>query len=448
MTARPLLFALIFLVGCGHKPAAESPDAPLPTVQTAPVRVGDIAETLPLTGTLALPRAATATVAPAVAGTLIFLPIHLGQTVTRGQIVARLSPQTLAGATVAAQAAVSQSEVQIAQAQGDVLAQEAAARTGILTAQSALNQARAAVAGARATLAGNEAAVLNARQNLTRMQTLLADGLVAQKDVEAAQLAVRTAQSQADAQRQVVDAQAQAAAGQQAALDAARAASLQTAAKRRDVQIARQQARSARGALETVASQRGQLILRAPLTGQVTAIGASVGEPVDATTKVVTLANRDVVQLQLSVPAERAARVQVGQSLQFTLDSLPGRSFAARIALVGPSVDAASGTVTAIARVADPNHRLPVGAFVSAKLTLARHAAALLVPAAAVLRDAGGAAHVVVVGADGVTHPREVQTGLTADGKTEIKSGISAGARVITVGGYGLPDGAKVQVAS
>ena len=126
--------------------------------------------------------------------------------------------------------------------------------------------------------------------------------------MEAAELAVRTAQATVDAQRQTVAAQAQTVAGQRQAVAAARAASLQDLVKRKDIQVARQQVRNAPGALATAQAQEALYTIRAPLSGQVTQVGATVGETVDTTTKLATIADLRTLQLQIGVPAARPAR--------------------------------------------------------------------------------------------------------------------------------------------
>jgi RND family efflux transporter MFP subunit len=415
-------------------------------VQTATVRRGEIDETLPVTGTLAVLRNQQATVTPTVSGVLDQLPVRFGQTVHKGQIVAHLSTRPLLGQMQQAQATIAQNQVQVQQAQANAIQQQAQTRTSIAQAQSALSGARATLAGAEATLAGNEAALHNAQQSLNRLQSLFADGLVALKDVEAAQLAARTADAQVAAQRQAVEAQRQTVNSQRQALAAARAASLQDVVKRNDVQVARQQVQNARGALTTAQGQFALYTLRAPLSGLVTSIGASLGETVDTTTKLISVADLATLQLQIAVPADKARMVRPGQSAAFRVESLPGKVFQTTIRAVGTQVDATSNTVPALAVVANPRRELTNGAFAKVQITFQRHLGTLLVPKSAVLRDAEGQATVVTLGADRVAHVKEVKTGLTQGDAVEILSGVSAGDQIVTVGGYGLPDGAKVTI--
>ena len=301
--------------------------APLPTVQVATVTTDTLERTLPATGTLMALRDHEATLSPPVAGMLDTLPIRYGQSVQKGQVIAHLSTRQLQGQIEQAQATLGQNQVQVQQAQANALQQQAQTQTAIQQALSAVSSARATLRGTQATLIGDEAALRNAQQAQARAQTLFADGLVAQKDVEAADLAVRTAQAAVDAQRQTVAAQAQTVAGQRQAVAAARAASLQDVVKRKDVQVARQQVRNAQGALATARAQEALYTIRAPLSGQITQVGAAVGETVDTTAKLATIADLRTLQLQIGVPGSSARQVRPGETVTFSVSSLPGETF-------------------------------------------------------------------------------------------------------------------------
>ena len=473
----PSFVLLLVLTGCGHPAAPEADkkdEKPTPTVQVKPAQVGTIEDTLAVTGTLVAFRDKEATVGPPVAGTLDLFSLRVGQNVAKGQIIAHIGTRLLNGQIQQAQATIAQNEIQVEQAQVNALTQQAQSKGAIAQAQAAVANAQATYGGVQATLGGAqatlrsgqaavigaEATLRNARQNLTRLQSLAQDGLVAQKDVDTAQLTVQTAQSAlnaqqetvagqrtaVEAQRKAVDAQRETVVGQRHALEAARSATLQNLAKQKDIQIARRQEQNARGALTTAQSQLSLYTIRAPLTGVVTAVGATTGETVDTTAKLATITNLDTLQLQLAVPGEAARKVRSGEHVTFTVSSLPRQTFTAIIETVGTQVDATTGAVTATARIANPGHRLKDDTAVQAQIAIARHTGAILVPKAAVLLDADGKASLVTVGADSVAHVKDVKVGVTHGGLTEITDGLKPGENVALSGQYGLPDGTKVTV--
>jgi len=445
------LLLAVLAAGCGHGESgdkkADAKDPPAPAVQVAVVTRGALERITAATGTLQAVPTQEATLSPPVGGILDGLFVRYGQTVRKGQVIAQLSTRQLVGQIQQAQATIGQNRAQVQQAQANALQQQAQTRTSILQAQAGLANARAALLGTQATLTGNEASLRNAQQSLDRVRTLYGDGLLAQKDVEAAQLALRTAQAQREAQEQTVAGQRQTVVGQQAAVAAAQAAGTQDFVKRQDVLVARQQVRNALGALTTARAQAALYTLRAPLAGQVSSVGATVGETVDATTKIAIIANLKLLQLKISLPGNAAALVHRGQPLTFTVGGLKGRVFRTTVESVAPSVEAATGTVPALALVANSSRLLRDDTLARVQIVTERRENVLLVPRAALLSDPDtGKSSVVAVGADGTAHIVPVQTGLSAGGQVEITDGVTEGQKVAVSGQYGLPDGAKVEV--
>ena len=414
---------LMVAAGCGHKTDPPAP-APLPTVTVATVTRRTLTRKLPVSGTLQVLPGREATLSASAPGLLHAILVRYGQFVQQGQVVAQIDTRTLLGQVQQAQATLGQNRVQVQQAEAAAVQSTAQTRAAILQAQAAVRNASAGLAGAKATLIGNDAALRNAAQSLARQRTLFAEGLVAQKDVEAAQLAVRSASAQVDAQKQVIDGQRQTVQSQQAGVAAARAAGLQDEVKRKDIQIARQQVLNAQGALATARAQVTLNTLRSPLSGQVTQVGASVGETIDPATKIVTVADLSRLQLLISLPPAAAASVHPGQRLSFTVDSQPGRTFQTTVQSIAAKVDIATGTVPALALVLNPNRALKDDTLARAQIVTEQRREALSVPQAAILTDPDTKdTSVVTVGADGIAHVAPVKTGLSVDGQVEILSG-------------------------
>jgi RND family efflux transporter MFP subunit len=433
----------------GASKEADTGEAELPTVSAAVARVGTIEKTLPVSGTLAAPRERVAMLSSPVAGILDALPVQFGQEVAQGQVVAHISTHTLQGLIEQERATIGQDTVQVQQAEAGTLQQQGQSRSALLEAQTAVSSAQATLLGDQATLAGNEAALNNARQSLARTQALFADGLVAKKDIETAELAVRSAEAQVAAQRQAVASQRQTVTGLQEAVEAARASRIQDTIKQKDIQIARQQLENARGALATTEAQLSLYTLRAPLSGTVTAVNVSVGEAVDTTTKILTIADQSRLRLQIAVPTASAGVVHVGQPVTFSVDALPGHTFRTIIQNVGTQVDPTNSTILAVADVANPHLILKDGMAARVGIVTARHANVILAPRAAVLYDAGEgseAASVLRVDKNGVVHKVPVTVGFSGEADVEITSGIRPGDRLVTTGAFGLPDGAKVKI--
>lgn len=442
----------IAVAGCSHKTdegKSGNSAPPLPVLQVTTLKTGTIKQTLLATATLVPASNMEAVVSPSISGILELLPVRFGDSVTKGQVVAKLSTASVLGQIQQAQANLRQCQIQVQQAQVGALEQKAAGHAALLQAESAVSNARATLIADEAQQTGLRATLLNAKQNLDRLQTLDKSGLVAQKDIEAAQLAERTAQSQVDAGKQTIVAQQQTVDGQIHAQEAAATTQMQDEIKQKDILIAQQQVANARGQLATAQTQLGYCTLIAPLGGRVTSIGANAGELVDPSTKIITVANLKQVQLQVAVPGEKAALVHAGQPVSFTVTSRPGKTFYSTIQAVGTQIDTASGTVTAVAQVPNPHGDLNDDQLASATIVLRSVSGVVLVPRSAILTDSvSGATSVAVVGDDDVVHIKPVKTGLESSDVVQAVSGVTPGSRVAVYGQYAVPDGTKVSVRS
>jgi multidrug efflux pump subunit AcrA (membrane-fusion protein) len=68
-----------------------------------------------------------------------------------------------------------------------------------------------------------------------------------------------------------------------------------------------------------------------------------------------------------------------------------------------------------------------------------------VVPATAILPSDEGGSMVVVVDDKDVAHQRKVEVGVQEEDLAQITAGVTPGERVVTVGGLGLDDKAKVR---
>jgi HlyD family secretion protein len=422
------LAALIF-TGCARKtPPAEGTAADakadkadaLPVVQTVPVKVGEVTQTVRVTGVLAPLPNHEAKISPPFAGKLAALSVQLNQTIRQGEVVAQMSTQPLLGQQQQAEATIAVNQTQVQQAKINALQQAAATRS--------------AIAQAQATLAGSQATLANAKQNYERQQRLYTDGLVAQKDVDDALTMTKTAQATVQAQKEAVS--------------AAQSGTLTDLAKRQDIAIARRQVENARGALTTARAQIALATLRSPLTGVVATVTANNGETLDTTAIIATIVDTRDLQLTIAVPSRSLPLVHRGQVVQFTTESLPGKTFSGEIASIGAQVDPQTGTLPVQVHIHNTSRLLRDDMTAVGQIAVARHPHALLVPKTALLKDpVTGAATVVVVGADGIAHVHPITLGLPSGNDVEVIKGVQAGEAVGVSGQYGLPDGTKVSTA-
>jgi RND family efflux transporter MFP subunit len=207
---------------------------------------------------------------------------------------------------------------------------------------------------------------------------------------------------------------------------------------------------AARAQVRAVEARLGKSLLRAPMTGMVAQRAVNVGDRVEnmGGGTLFRIVDTRLLDLTVSVPSSRLARVRIGQALEFETDAVPGRTFAGRVMFINPVIDEASRSAKVVAEVPNPDGVLKGGAFVKGRVVVANRPQVLQVPREALLnwRIEAGAADVFVVRGASV-EKASVQTGTMNGGRVEIRSGLQPGDRVVTRGGFSLRPGDRVTIA-
>lgn len=405
----------ILLAGCGHSDTGAKEDPAASTADAAPA--GDVAvsmitvqpatvnASISVTGSLSPLPGAEAKVAPAVPGRVSQVLVRNGQPVTRGQLIASMDPGPLVGQARQAEATLLSSQVALQKLLAGTRPEEIA-------------RSQSDVAGARATQS-------SAVQNLERQRVLFQEGLVAKKDVQAAELTLATSEA------------------------ALRSASQDLILKRvpnrpEDITAAQAAIAQAQGSLQAARSQLAAQYIRSPVSGTVVQRTANAGEYIDTTGSIATIVNLSQVQLILQVPASQVSGVHPGEAVQFTPETQPGHEYSAHVTTVSSAVTPGSDTVAVEAVAANSDKRLRDDGFVQARILTAVHAGALVVPTAAVVSP-DGKPTVFVVDSKNVAHAKEVSEGIREGDRVQILSGLKQGDRVVTTGAYELSDGTHVK---
>ncbi|MDA0334931.1 MAG: efflux RND transporter periplasmic adaptor subunit [bacterium] len=197
-----------------------------------------------------------------------------------------------------------------------------------------------------------------------------------------------------------------------------------------------------------VALREGQLRLsyadiRAPLGGVVMRRSVERGDLVRSNDVVFVVADLEPLQARIRVPEKRMSQVRPGQAARITVDSAPGRVFAAMVRMISPGVDPASGTVKVTLDV-DPDDALRPGMFATVRIVTDRQSDALIVPKKALVLETDE--DDVFAVRDGKAERVRVELGYTDGDRVQILAGLDEGDQVITVGHEGLKDNAAVRL--
>jgi membrane fusion protein, copper/silver efflux system len=179
------------------------------------------------------------------------------------------------------------------------------------------------------------------------------------------------------------------------------------------------------------------LTIRTPIGGSVIESLVNTGDYVESGVDLFRLADLSTVWGNLHIFEKDLAAVGVGSESIIRAAAFPGRTFEGRVFQMGNVVDEKTRTVEARVDLANPTGDLRPGMYVDADVRSAGRREAFGVPSAAVLDFRKGQAVFVRAG-EGVFVLREVKTGVSAAGFTEILSGLKPGETVVTDGSFFL----------
>jgi len=102
-----------------------------------------------------------------------------------------------------------------------------------------------------------------------------------------------------------------------------------------EIAVAEANLRLAQAQADLLRAQQAKFTLRSPVGGVVLAQALRVGEVVAPGATILTLADLHDVTLIVYVPENRIGQVWLGQSVQVSVDSFPGRAFAGQVTRIG-----------------------------------------------------------------------------------------------------------------
>ena len=205
----------------------------------------------------------------------------------------------------------------------------------------------------------------------------------------------------------------------------------------------------------TAAARQQQAIVRrhsvrAPFAGVVSQRIAQVGEWVNPGDGLVELVATDRLRFDFRVPQNRYAQLERDTAVEIVVDAIPDKAFAGRIQAIVPVKDPGARTfLLRVVAATDDAPQVTPGMSAQAALRVGSGHNGVVVPRDALLRYPDGRRTVWVVeqeGGEAVAHERRVETGVEFEGLVEIRSGLSAGASVVTRGNEILRDGQTVSL--
>lgn len=278
---------------------------------------------------------------------------------------------------------------------------------------------------AKADLESSRQALDAATKVYENRQALLREGALAQKLVDDAKVAMVQAQSQYETAQQHLK-------------------SLETVGRPEQLKSAKAQLEAAKAHYETAQAQVSYAEVRSPMTGVISDRPLNIGEMASSGSALVSIVDISRVVARASLPVQAAASITAGRPATI---SGAGRELSGKVTVVSPAVDPSTTTVQVWVEAPNPGEHLKPGTTVQISIDAGEIPNAIAVPVAALLASDEGGEKVMVAGADGLAHEHKVKTGVRSGDRVQILSGLQGGEQVITEGGLGLDDGARIQIA-
>jgi RND family efflux transporter MFP subunit len=186
-------------------------------------------------------------------------------------------------------------------------------------------------------------------------------------------------------------------------------------------------------------------VLRAPISGVVTRMSATLGASVDPSQPLVEISDPSALDILLSVTPTDAANVRPGAKVTLSAgQNATGEPLGiGTVSDVSSTVDSVTRSVAVRVQASRTRRPLRIGETVNGGIAVATRPTAIVIPPDALVPE-GEDFKVFVVDGNGIAHERDVKIGGRSAVGVEITEGLTAGERVVTYGAYGMQDSVKV----
>jgi RND family efflux transporter MFP subunit len=227
-----------------------------------------------------------------------------------------------------------------------------------------------------------------------------------------------------------------------ARLAAERADNLATASQLETAEKALADAEAALAAARRQGAEAGEVLLRAPVDGIVTALGVGIGDRPAVGAALATIAPANAAAVTLGVEPGEARLVHSGDAVKVRVVQQGARERSGRVTVVGAALDKTTRLVTVSVTLDESGFDdAPAGSAVEADIAT-RAVEAYSVPRAAIVRDANGTAVFEI--RDGRAHRVPVVVEVDEGSRVGVSGDLDKARPVVTTGAYELEDGVGV----
>jgi RND family efflux transporter MFP subunit len=185
--------------------------------------------------------------------------------------------------------------------------------------------------------------------------------------------------------------------------------------------------------------------VRAPFAAYVKERQATAGQFVRANTPLFTLVKIDPVRLRIEAPERMAPWIKLGQKVEVQLEAFAGRTFEGKVWRISPTVDQTKRTFVVEALIANRGNELKPGSYARARIATDKSEEIRIIPSRALVYVLGSN-KAYVVKDDLTVEVRDVKIGDRYPAEVEILEGLNDGEMVAVTAQSRLDNGTKVRI--
>jgi membrane fusion protein (multidrug efflux system) len=197
-------------------------------------------------------------------------------------------------------------------------------------------------------------------------------------------------------------------------------------------------------AVELAKTRLSKHVIRAPFSGTVGLRVVSPGAYIGIGAPIVNIEKIDTLKVDFKLPELYLAEIKRGQTIEVTVDALPGRKFIGEIYAINPHVDVNGRSVSIRARLPNEDGVLRPGLFARIVVKGLTERQVVVVPESAIVPRGGET--IVFAIEDGKAVESKVTLGNRKAGIVEVLDGLKDNATVVTAGQQRLRNGVSVEV--
>lgn len=373
-------------------------------VKVAKVAVGSISTEVEYASKLSPVQEVT--IFPKTGGKVASVNVDIGDKVTAGQVLFTLDDAELQAQLQSQQAALAASNANLARTSDSGFQQQ------ITSSQQAVDK--------------SQIAYNNAKDNYDKMQKLYDAEAISKQDLDNAKLRYDNSSLDLKAAQDNLN----------LLIEKSGPQSIQAAA----AQVAQAQA-----GVNAVQVQLNNASVTSPIAGVVSAKDVKAGQLAGGQSGSVTIIDSSSFIAEVSVPDTVVGKVQIGQSVQVTINALDGKKVTGVIDKISPNSNSKDNSYLVKVKIDNSNGELKAGMFAKVSLPAESKDNILTVPNEAVKMENN--VNYLYIADNGKVKKSSVDVGISNEKVTEITGNIKEGTDVIIEGQNILSNGDKITVA-